>query len=111
MARYALQHDQLNGLIEEVKKKQAELVRDILYDNGRCIGGMIGSVNGENGHYDLESICLDVKQQYMKSDDGMATIVCHLNYPAFEADANYDYLSLDERQQIVELLIKEAQSL
>ena len=114
MAKYEFSHDLLNGAIEDVRNRQDELVRNILYDNGQGMGGLIGSVTGANGHYDLESIFLDPDCKYIEPDEGennTIPIVCHLNYPAFEVDVNFYWLSVDERQQIVELLIKEAQQL
>ena len=114
MAKYEFSHDQLNGLVEDVRNRQYELVRNILYDNGRTMGGLIGSITGANGHYDLESIFLDENCKYVEPDDeenNTIPIVCHLNYPAFEIDVNFYWLSVDERQQIVELLIKKTQEL
>ena len=114
MAKYEFSHDLLNEAVEDVCNRQDELVRNILYDNGQSVGGCIGSITGINGHYDLESIFLDPDCKYIEPDEGennTIPIVCHLNYPAFEIDVNFYWLSVDERQQIVELLIKEAQEL
>lgn len=112
MAKYELSHDILNRRIAELRGLQDEIVRDILYDNGRSMGGCIGSVTGRNGRYDLESIFLDEKCEYVEQDEySEIPIACHLDYPAFEVDVNFYDLSIDERQQIVEMLIAESQKL
>lgn len=103
MAKYEISHDVLNRRIQELKGIQLEIVVDILKNNGRSIGGLIGSVTGMNGHYDLEHIYI------LNEDHDGYVVMCHLNYPAFEVDVDFYWLSLDERQQIVELLIREAQ--
>ena len=99
MEKYELKRDTLNWLIETAKKGQIELVTTILKENG-AIGGCIGSITGAHGHYDLESI-------YLEEDEGRCRVMCHLDYPAFETDADFRYLTLDERQQIIDLLIEE----
>lgn len=113
MAKHEFTHDVLNSHMVIVNTAQDEIVRAILKENGHSMGGLIGSVTGANGHYDLESIFFDPDYKYVENEgekeiDGVP-IVCHLNYPAFEIDVNFCYLSVDERQQIVELLIKEEQ--
>lgn len=107
MAKYEVTHDALNGSIEIVRSLQLELVVAILKDNGRAMGGCIGSITGTHGHYELESIYIENEVE----NSCECTIMCHLNYPAFEVDADFQYLSIDERQQIVELLINESQKL
>ena len=109
MAKNELSHDLLMGKLMEIKRKQEALIRGILIENGRIIGGSIGNVTGENGHYCLESIFLDPDQKCGHSFDGLVPIVCHLNYPAFEVDVDLQWLSINECQQIIELLIKETQ--
>jgi hypothetical protein len=69
------------------------------------MGGLIGAVTGMNGRYELESIF------FWGDDHSGDSIICHLDYPAFEVDVDFDDLSVSERQQIVELLIAESQRL
>lgn len=105
MAKYECAHDILNEHIQNVRKEQDELIRTILIDNGRNMGGLIGAVTGMNGRYELESIF------FWGDDHSGDSIICHLDYPAFEVDVDFDDLSVSERQQIVELLIAESQRL
>lgn len=81
-------------------KLQAELVMEILRDDNE-ICGLLGTVNGENGIYEVESI-------YHEEADGgtESEIMCHLNYPAFEADVPFEDFSIWERQQMIELVFK-----
>lgn len=99
MDKYELKRDTLNWLIETTKRGQIELVTTILRKTG-AIGGCIGTITGMHGHYDLESI-------YLEENDEVCKVMCHLDYPAFEADADFSYLTLNERQQIIDLLIEE----
>lgn len=79
---------------------QAELVMEILRDDNE-ICGLLGTVKGENGIYEVESI-------YLEETDGSSEreIVCHLNYPAFEIDVPFEDFSIWERQQMIELVFK-----
>lgn len=106
MTKFETLYDNLNVFIERAKELQDAIVRDILIKNGRSIGGLIGHING---NYDLEYIFLDSEEKSVKSENGMVPIVCHLDFPAFEIDVDFFWMPFDERQQIVELLIKEAQ--
>ena len=111
MAKFETLHDNLNGSIERAKELQDTIVRGVLIENGRSMGGLIGHINGSSGNYDLEYIFLDPDEKSVKSENGMVPIVCHLDFPAFEIDVDFFWMPFDERQQIVELLIKEAQKL
>ena len=112
MAKYELEHDVLNEHIQSVRKEQDLIVRAILYDNGRSMGGLIGAVTGKNGRYEVESVFMDENHEYVDDNpDYEVPVVCHLDYAAFEVDVDYYDLSFDERQQIVELLIAESQRL
>lgn len=79
---------------------QTELVMDILRD-GNEICGLLGTVKGENGIYDVESIYLEEADGSFESE-----IMCHLNYPAFEADVPFEDFSIWERQQMIELVFE-----
>lgn len=106
MAKFECSHDILNEHIRNIKKEQGELVRVILIDNGQGMGGLIGAVSGKNGRYELESIHIDGSYSLLDED---SPIICHLDYPAFEVDVDFDDLSIDERQQIIDMLIAELQ--
>ena len=79
-------------------KLQDELIMKILRD-GNELCGLVGVVSGENGTYEVESI-------YLEEENLECEIVCHLNYPAFEADVLFEDFSIWERQQMIELVFK-----
>ena len=79
---------------------QDELIRGILSD-GNELCGLLGTVTGENGTFQVESIYLEDE-----NGDPESEIMCHLNYPAFEIDAPFEDFSIWERQQMIELVFK-----
>ena len=106
-------HDILRDHIKIVEKEQFELIDKLIRD-ADGIGGLLGSVTGKNGHYEVESVILDQDFNFVEKHgdyDDNGAIVCHLDYPSFEVDVHYLDLPFDERQQILELVIAEMQRL
>lgn len=105
---YQTKLNEINEKIAEVKAMQNELMMQILQDHSGGEGGMFGSVRGCNGTFDVESIYLDRRalHQSDKPDDEDVAMI-RVNYPAFEADIEFDWLTLDEQHQVIEGVIAE----
>ncbi len=98
--KYDIKRRLLNEWLSQQFRLQHELMTEILND-GNDIGGLLGTIKGENGTYDVESVYFTDEM-----DSSKRQIICHLNYPSFETDVCFDDFSVSERQQIIELTIK-----
>lgn len=94
---YQTKLNEINEKIGEVKALQQELMMQILKDHNGGEGGMFGSVKGRNGMFDVESIfCYDEE-----------TPMIHALYPAFETDIEFEWLTLNEQNEVLEGIIAE----
>jgi hypothetical protein len=99
---YQTKLNEINEKISEIKTMQRELMEQILKDHNGGEGGMFGWVNGKNGRFQIESI-------FMGGDflDCHEEPMIHADFPAFETDIEFDWLTLDEQHQVLECVIAE----
>ena len=86
----------LSDHILQIAKDEDAIMRIVLKQQGGGMGGIICSVIGHEGRYDVESI-------YMDSD----VVKCHI-WTSFrcERDIRFDSLPIWERMQIIERALK-----
>ena len=91
--------DMLNAKIDEIGKEQERILLEIA--NGVELCGIVGTVMGTFGRFDVETI-------YQKRDkNGQYGNFCTLNLPcSADVEVKFSELSIDERQQIIELALK-----
>lgn len=87
----------IDNMLTDVKSAQQALCGVILKLCGG-VGGLLGHVNGESGSYDVESVYFDTDT---------AKPMVHADFPSFEADIEFDFLSVDEQNQVIKLMIHE----
>ena len=97
---YQTKLNEINEKIGEVKALQRELIMQILKDHNGGEGGILCSVQG-NGSFVVESIfCTRCGEEYIEP-------MIHADYPAFETDIDFDWLTLSEQHQVLEGVIAE----
>ena len=97
---YQTKLNEINEKIGEVKALQRELMMQILKDHNGGEGGILCSVQG-NGNFVVESIfCTRCGEEYTEP-------MIHADYPAFETDIDFDWLTLSEQHQVLEGVIAE----
>lgn len=84
----------------EIQDMQHNLMMRILDDHNGGEGGLFGTVRGKNGTFDVESI-------FSQYDDGKKVPMVHVNYYAFEADIEFDELTVSEKFDILQCVIDE----
>lgn len=89
--------DGVDNAFCECRMTQEKLVRQILEENGN-VGNLLGHVNGENGSYEVESVYIDTDT---------ARPMVHADFPSFDADIEFDFMSVCEQNQIIKLMIHE----
>ena len=87
--------------IHEVQDMQHNLMMKILDDRNGGEGGLFGTVRGQNGTFDVESIY----SQY--DDNGNKVPMIHADYPSFECDIEFDELTVSEKYQVLRDVIDE----
>ena len=98
---YQTKLNEINEKISEIKALQRELMLQILKDSNGGEGGLLGRVRGANGTFDVESIfCTRI-------DEELTEPMIRADYPAFETDIEFDWLTLDEQHQVLECVIAE----
>lgn len=98
---YQTKLNEINEKISEVKAMQRELMMQILKDIDGGEGGLFGRVRGANGMFEVESIFCT------RCGDEFTEPMIHADFPAFETDIDFDWLSVDEQHQVLECVIAE----
>lgn len=98
---YPTMLSEISEKIHEVQDLQHSLIMKILDDHNGGEGGLFGTVRGENGTFDMESIY----SQY--DDNGNKIPMIHADFPAFECDIEFDELTVSEKYQILHDVIVE----
>lgn len=98
---YPTMLSEISEKIHEVQDLQHSLMMKILDDHNGGEGGLFGTVRGENGTFDVESIY----SQY--DDNGNKIPMIHADFPAFECDIEFDKLTVSEKYQILHDVIVE----
>lgn len=98
---YPTMLSEISEKILEVQDLQHSLIMKILDDHNGGEGGLFGTVRGENGTFDVESIY----SQY--DDNGNKIPMIHADFPAFECDIEFDELTVSEKYQILHDVIVE----
>ncbi len=84
---FLLIRSKLDAVATEIVKTLREIA-----EKHELVGLVASDIHGENGCYDVESI-------YIGDDN---ELMCHVNYPSFEADLRFKDLFLSEQHQIFE---------
>lgn len=100
---YQSKLNEINEKLGEVKALQHDLMLQIINDHNGGEGGLFGTVKGVNGTFDAESIYGAFDPDVI----GGVIPMVHCDFPAFEADIEFDNFGIDEQNQILELVITE----
>ncbi len=108
MTDYQKTCDKISAKLENIYDSQEKLIRSILKKNNQQINGEFGDIVWDQCEYQVYSVYIDVDSIFVYEDDcNIPPVACSLIHKkSFGIEVNFKELYIEDRQSIIENVIK-----